>query len=354
MILIVAALCASGIGCGCWLFVRMRTVPLLRNQSSLPTFSVVIPARNEADNLPRLLLSMRESRAKPAEVVVVDDGSTDTTAAVARAHGVTVIVSQPLPEGWTGKAWACWQGAAEATAEVLVFLDADTFFAREGLTRMVAWSGGDPRVAVSALPYHATELWYEELSLFFNLMMAAGSGGFSASGEAKLFGQSLVIGRDLYYAAGGHSAVRANRLENLAMSPHISAAGGTLRTAVGRGVLLMRMFPEGFAQLLESWSRSAVVGAGETQVRTLLLSIAWLSGAMIAVVALCCGFGWSAVGMYLLYAVQIGWIARRLGAFRWLGVLLYPVPLLFYFGVFGWSVLSRRYGGQATWKGRQV
>jgi len=354
MIAMVAAVCACGMGCGCWLFVRIRTVPLLRGQACVPPFSVVIPARNEANNLPRLLLSMRESKAKAAEVIVVDDGSSDATASIARAHGARVIASQALPAGWTGKAWACWQGAAEATAGVLVFLDADAFFAREGLTRMVTWMGGDARVAVSVLPYHATEKWYEELSLFFNLMMAAGAGGFSASGQTKLFGQSLVIGRELYYTAGGHKGVRAHRLENLAMSPHVSAAGGTMRTAAGHGVLLMRMFPEGFGQLLESWKRSAAAGAGETQVGALLLSIAWLSGAMTAAVALCCGLGWMAVGMYLLYMAQVGWIARRLGTFRWLGALLYPVALVFYFGVFGWSIWARRFGGQVMWKGRQV
>lgn len=72
--------------------------------------SVVIPARNEAENLPHLLGSLARQDLVPEQVIVVDDGSTDDTAAVARAHGALVVESATLPEGWTGKSWACMQG----------------------------------------------------------------------------------------------------------------------------------------------------------------------------------------------------------------------------------------------------
>ena len=354
MTLIVEIACIVGLACGWWLFARTRTVPPLRKTTSAPAFSVVIPARNEAANLPRLLVSMRASTAMAAEVIVVDDASTDATALIAREHGAVVVESKQLPAGWTGKTWACWQGAQTAKSDLLMFLDADCYFAPEGLTRVIDWMGEEGSVAVSVLPYHSTQCWYEELSLFFNLMMAAGTGSFGAAGEGKLFGQSLIIRKELYERAGGHHAVRGERLEHLAMSQHVLAAGGRVRTAVGRGVLLMRMFPEGYLQLLESWKRSAATGASSTSVKNLLLAIAWLSGATTVFVGMACGLGWKALWMYLFYAIQFGWIARRLGSFRLLTVVAYPVPLLFYFGVFGLSLLAKRSGVHATWKGRQV
>ncbi len=104
---------------------------------SMPSLSVIIPARNEAHNLPTLLGSLAAQSVRPCEILVVDDGSTDRTAEVARELGARVIASEPLPEGWRGKTWACHQGAQAATGELLCFVDADTWFEPGGLARIL-------------------------------------------------------------------------------------------------------------------------------------------------------------------------------------------------------------------------
>lgn len=82
--------------------------------------SIVLPARNEADNLPGLLMDLQE-RFPNAECIVVDDGSTDHTAAVAEKHGAHVIKH---PYGM-GNGAAIKSGARVAKGEVLIFMDAD-------------------------------------------------------------------------------------------------------------------------------------------------------------------------------------------------------------------------------------
>jgi glycosyltransferase involved in cell wall biosynthesis len=144
----------------CW---RLPILPPAASRATRARVSVIVPARNEAARLPPLLAGLRSQSRPVDELVVVDDASTDTTAAVAAARGAQVIAAPPLPEGWTGKTWACWTGAGHATGDVLVFLDADTQPAPDLVARLVeaVERGGDHPGLVSVMPYHRMERQYE-------------------------------------------------------------------------------------------------------------------------------------------------------------------------------------------------
>lgn len=309
-----------------------------------PDVSVIIPARNEAHNLPALLGSLTTQAVPPREILVVDDGSTDATAEVARAHGATVIPSKPLPEGWRGKTWACHQGAEAAAGGRLLFVDADTWFEPDGLGRILAaYRGG----ALSVGPFHAVARPYEDLSLFFNLGMTVGTV------PEGLFGQMLLIDRESYRRGGGHAAVRGWILENYRWAGVLRAAGVPVRSGTGRGVFSFRMYPGGLRDLVEGWTKAFASGAGQTPRGVLLLTVAWKVGLMLA------PMGWMMTGdalrwgvMYLLCAAQVGWFGGRVGAFRGAAALFYPVPLVFFFAVFARSAM--RSGRRVQWKGREI
>src|SRR5438067_604497 len=85
--------------------------------STYPGVSIVVPARNEAENLPRLLDSLVTQDYLPYEILVIDDASEDATAAIALRYqdqGVRLIHSAGPSAGWTGKNAACWLGAEES------------------------------------------------------------------------------------------------------------------------------------------------------------------------------------------------------------------------------------------------
>ena len=128
---------ALGLTAGLLLLGRVPLCPRSRGSTDAKV-SIVIPARNEEDNLPRLLSSLRQSSQPAHEVIVVDDASHDGTAAAAAAGGARVLTAAPLPAGWTGKTWACFQGAEIAAGDLFIFLDADTWFEPDGLTRLVS------------------------------------------------------------------------------------------------------------------------------------------------------------------------------------------------------------------------
>jgi 4,4'-diaponeurosporenoate glycosyltransferase len=303
----------------------------------LSRLSLIIPARNEAHNLPRLLDSIRAQPAPPFEVLVVDDASTDATASVATAHGATVVPSLPLPDGWRGKPWACHQGALAAKGELVLFLDADCWFQPGGLDRILSrYHSG----ALSVAPYHAVEKPYEELSAFFNLIMVASTTGHG------LFGQMLLVDRASYDQAGGHHEVKGRVLENLRLAAFYRAAGVSVSSFPGRGMLAFRMYPEGITSLIEGWTKGFASGASETPRAAVILVALWITGLMLALISL----PWTTLP-YLAFALQFGVMLRRVGSFSWLTALLFPVALSFYLAVFVRSL--RRSGKEVTWKGRE-
>lgn len=310
----------------------------------LRSASVIIPARNEEHNLPTLLRSLASQPLKLREIIVVDDGSTDRTGELARQLGAKVVPSKPLPEGWRGKTWACHQGAKAATGELLLFVDADTWFEPGGLAHaMSAYNSG----AFSIGPYHAVQKPYEDLSLFFNLNMIVGTV------PNGLSGQMLLVDRESYQRIGGHEIVRGRILENFWLATQFHAAGIPVRSVAGRGVLSFRMYPNGLGELIQGWTKGFASGAGQTPRGTLLLIVAWMIGLMLAPLGGLVTGDWLRWGaLYLLCALQVAWFSRLVGAFRWLTAVLYPVPLIFFFLIFTWSVL--RSGKRVQWKGRAI
>ena len=354
--MIAPLLCAVGIAAAFLLIGRMRRCPAARTVAA-PPLSIVIPARDEERNLPRLLRSIVSSSFCPSQLLVVDDGSTDNTATVARAFGATVLSSAPLPAGWNGKNWACYQGAQQATGQLLLFLDADTWFTPGGLERLIgSWvPRNDPALAISLLPWHEMSSAREQLSLFFNVLMA--SAGFAALAPPRLFGQSLLLTRDLYDACGGHASVRGLVLENLSLAGTLRSAGARLVCFSGAGTLHMRMFPEGFHQMSSSWTKGFAEGAAHSASLVVVSSIVWISALSSVVVLLftpCSGVRAALLAVYLLLGLQLAWLSRRLGNFHPLTSLLYPVPLVYFCVVFGVSVARSALGRKTRWRGRNV
>ena len=349
-------------------FACLWRIPDGRGRSGVSTpgaVSVIIPARDEADRIPQLLASLRDQGPVVNEIIVVDDGSTDGTGEIAREAGATVVRAGELPPGWRGKTWACRQGAAAASGDLLLFVDADTWFAPHALERLLAFRR--PGAALSVVPYHAVRRPYEQLSAFFNLLMVAGVGAFSILGRRSrrhgMFGQFLLVERRTYESTGGHEPVRGEILENLCLADVYRRAGIPIQCAGGRGTFLVRMYPHGIGELVEGWSKAFVRGAGRTSPWVLGLLIAWIFGAAGVAGLVAAGFVLPAryplplaltLALYAAFAVQIHCFLRRIGSYRWLTAALYPIPLVFYFAVFGRALLRAELKQDVQWKGRRV
>lgn len=339
-----------------WRIPRPRPAPGAEGAGSLDGVSVVVPARDEAESLPALLRSLAGQRPAPARVVVVDDHSTDGTSAVARAAGVDVVTAPPLPEGWTGKSWACWTGAETTSSPVLVFLDADTVVSPGGLARLASEQrsrGG----LLSVQPFHLPVRASERLALFFNVVGMMGVGAFSPGRSrhppSGAFGPAMVCRRDDYETVGGHRRVRGAVADDVALAAEFSRSGLPVACLGGRGTVSFRMYPRGLGQLVEGFSKNMATGAWRTRPLTLALVFAWVSGCIVASWSVRLG-GVAGPALYAAYVTQLAWMARRIGRFGWWPVVLFPVPLAVFLVVFARSCLLTFVTGRVRWRGRTV
>jgi len=353
-----------------WLmgFFFLFHIPLCRSKDNYnknyPKISVIIPARNEENALPNLLASLNKRAQAEDEIIVVDDSSEDNTRQIALENGATVVDSEPLPKGWMGKNWACYQGANQATGDIFIFLDADTIIEGNGLKKMVD-SFIYSEAIISIQPYHRVRRLYEELSAFFNIILMAAVGSFTILGNKikpiGLFGPAMVLKREKYITSGGHSKVRGEILEDLAFGAKEKKKGTRIFCYGGKGTISFRMYPNGLKELITGWSKGFAEGAKSTSIPVLLMIIAWITGAIGTVRNLIQAGVISDISLttlwgllYIAYAIQIYWMLYRIGNFKPYTALLFPIPLLFFIIIFAYSFIIIFIRKNVSWKGRTI
>jgi 4,4'-diaponeurosporenoate glycosyltransferase len=330
-----------------WLLLcRPRPLPAASAERARAACAVVIPARNEALVLPRLLGAVGRQRREGDELVVVDDGSTDDTAAVAARLGATVVVAPELPDGWMGKPHACALGASSTRAPVLVFVDADVEVNEGFLDRVVASVPANSLLTVQ--PWHRTECPYEQLSMLPGVVALMGSAAFTAlgrrAGATMAFGPVIAVRRDLYDQAGGHGhpSVRSSPVEDLALARLI----GRTEIYSGRPEVRFRMFPDGARRLVDGWTRTLTAGATATPWWTVLAIVAWVSSLAAGWMA----WRWA----YPLSALQFYVLGRLTGRLHPLTAVLYPLAVVAFLVLVARSVTTRVLRRPLRWKGRQL
>jgi dolichol-phosphate mannosyltransferase len=232
---------------------RRRRAPLAAGAPRpAGTVSIVIPARDEEA---RLGPCLRALDGVDAEVIVVDDLSTDDTARLALALGARVIAGVELPAGWTGKAWALQQGLEAASGDWVVFLDADTR-PKTGLIAALI-EAAEEFDLLSAAPRFTCESAGERV---LHPAMAATipyrAGPMDVDGwqprpcRAMANGQCIVVRREPFCASGGWSRARGSLTEDVALARSLRGAGWRIGFADAADLLDVHMY----SSARETWS----------------------------------------------------------------------------------------------------
>lgn len=329
--------------------------------------SLLVPARDEVAQIRSCLQTALASTDVPdLEVLVLDDCSTDATAAVVRSIAATdprlrLVEGAPLPRGWVGKPWACAQLAAQARGSVLVFLDADVRLAPHGLAATVGLLRETGLALVSPYPRQLADgllprlvqplLQWSWLS-FLPLRAAQRSSRPSLSAAN---GQLLACDAGAYRRTGGHSAVAGSMLEDVELLKAFKRNGLHGVVADGTAVAQCRMYDSGpdlvagYTKSLWAAFSSPVAAASVVAV----MSVTYVAPPLGMVVAR--GGRLRAVGA-LGYLAGVGGralVARRTGQQVLPDVLAHPASI----AVLGWLVARSwraRRTGRLAWRGRPI
>jgi glycosyltransferase involved in cell wall biosynthesis len=329
--------------------------------------SAIVPARNEEAVIAACVESLAVQE-KIAEILVIDDQSSDRTAEIVRSlaakySNVKLLEAAELPAGWVGKNHAVWTGAKEARGEWLLFTDADAVHAVDSASKALQIAAENDAALVSFSPEQVMETWYEKAVIPYvftrlNRRFRFADVNDPRNAAAAANGQFILIRRDAYDAVGGHASIAGEVLEDVALAARVKAAGFRLWFGSGKGIVRVRMY-RSYAAMWEGWKKNLypLMGGKAEAVRSeitqallpmalILLTPVGMWGmtksTMFAAVVLANGLLW----MLIAFALEIRWngFPVRLVVYAVLGRVLFCALL-------GASYRSHR-RGRLEWKGR--
>lgn len=342
-----------------------------RPLAAWPSVVAIVPARDEAATIAQCIGTLAAQRYQGSfRIILVDDGSVDGTAMLARdaapGERLSIISAPPLAEGWTGKLWAMNAGLTRANEDGLApiyywFTDADIVHPPDTLARLVAKAASRHRDLVSLMVrLHCKHTWERVLIpafiYFFQMLYPFRAANDDASPVAAAAGGCVLIKRETLLAAGGLVPIRGEIIDDCALARLIKRASGriwiglsdasaSLREATHLAPLWSMVRRTAFTQL--KYSPLLLLGtvAGLTLVFLVppLVAVTWpLHGSVAAAVGL---LAW--LLMTLSYIPTL----RDYGLARWRALTLPLAAALYTAMTFSsaWAHWARRGG---AWKGR--
>lgn len=341
----------------------------------MPTVAVIIPARNEAANIPACVSGLAAQNYPPDRfrILVIDDGSSDGTPAIvsglaAKFPIIRLLHSPTLGAGWTGKCQACWEGAkaVDPDTDYLCFIDAD-MRTEPDLLRSSITAALDREIALLSLaPRHELVSFAERLLLpcgHYLLGFRQDLAQLQApdSRDATVTGQFILVQRAAYERVGGHAAVRGIISEDVALGRLIKNSGSRVLLMGGNQLISTRMY-QGWQTLWHGIVKNYVdmLDGPASTVTTALAAfvLAWAAYLLPLLDGTACHAGSSpaCAGLFFALPASASVIGLHVAGSRYFRIpfwyaLLFPLAYTVGVGIAFDSVL-RRFTGRVRWKDR--
>ena len=338
---------------------------------SPPLVSILVPARNEAKNIRRCLLSLSKQDYTNIEILVLDDNSNDGTSVIVedfvkKDSRVKLIIGKPLKSGWIGKSYACQQLSKYAKGNYFVFTDADTLHFKNSISSAIGCLIKNNLDALSAIPKQIMASFHERIVVtwvhfgILNLLPLF----LIKKSKNPLFstanGQFLLFRREVYEKIGGHESIKTKILEDIHISKQVKKHGYKFMIFDGSKNIYCRMY-RSFGKLIKGFSKFmfAAFDFNLFNISAAILLITALF--LLPFILLPLGvfiFDWSGMIINLItIQISIILIMRIILAARLknkiLDVLFHPLSMVYIILICINSVLQTKFGEGACWKDRK-
>jgi glycosyltransferase involved in cell wall biosynthesis len=326
----------------------------------LPSFTIVVPARNEADTVAPALRSLLVLDYPAFNVIAVDDRSEDGTGRLLDGFSdprLTVLHVKELPPGWLGKNHALDHGARQATGDWLLFTDADIVFAPDTLRRTataLAQTGADHLCALPRLTGASPAL---KIALpIFSLCFALAQRPWRVSNPRSRayigIGAFNLVRKAAYTAVGGHGKIPDAPHDDLELGKLVKDAGYRQECL------------EADRSLSVQWYRTLPQFIRGLEKGTFAYFNYRLTLVVLVTLELMGAFLWPFVGLFLLHGTALALLAAAAGVMLALGTygayrlrfsplygLAYPAGAMIMVVVLWNSAIRIRRRGGLVWRG---
>lgn len=323
--------------------------------------SVLVPLRNEEENVKGCLESIFNQQLKNYEVICLDDHSTDRTAELLhemknKYKNLTVIEGEKLPEGWTGKNWACYQLANHSKGEFLVFIDADVRLYEGAISTAISQMKLLNASMLSIFPTQIMQSFGEFLVvpsmnwLLLTFLPLRFVYKFSHPSFVAANGQFIVLERSAYYKLNGHHAVKNEVVEDMELARKMKKNNFRIITLLGAKLISARMY-KNFEDAFNGFSKNFYPGFKTSYFKfSLLLLIIFL----VFVIPFFLFIHYSKFLIIIgLIILQRTLISIKSNQNILVNVLLSPLQLIMVI-VTGIRSMVLTKKGSLTWKGRKL
>ena len=339
--------------------------------TEFPFVSVLVPARNEINNIEVCISSLLAQDYPSFEVIVLNDYSSDGTLptlkriaeADVRLH---VLDGHPLPEDWLGKHWACHQLYKASSGGLLLFTDADTRHSPAMLRDSVSALLAEKADLVTAFPREEVITWGEQLVVpvisfgIFSFLPIYLVRFLRWPSLSVTIGQFMLFRREAFEAVGGYEAVRGHLVDDVSLGRNILGGGFQWRLLDSTRHVTCRMY-QSFGEVVEGFSKN-VFAFFDYRILPFIIILTLIGYAFLepplALISRWAGSPMSAFppGLAAIAVIEsyILWqIAYRRFRFPAYLVILYPLSLALFILIAIRSMVLTL-SGNASWKDREL
>ena len=334
-----------------------------------PLISILIPARNEENNIKKCINSLLKQDYENFEILVLDDGSTDRTAdavnkLIKKDPRIKLYYGKPLPKGWLGKSFACQQLADYAKGQYLLFVDADTLHFPTSVSSSIACL---LKYKVDALSVFAKQIivsFPERMVVPFGNFMILAFMPLALIRRSRMalfctaIGQFMLFKKEVYEAIGGHESIKGEILEDVIISKKVKRCGYKFMIFDGRSNLYCRMY-HNFSEVVSGYAKILFASFDYS---IMMLSISITIMVMIYIMPfimfpLSIVFDWhQAYVNMIFFQIIFILITRIMMSIRYrmkvVDIFLYPISVIYLLSMAVNSFLQYRFNIGVCWKGR--